>query len=113
MSYRKYGSGSVRDFCYAVPNAGTRGDKRALLAGVRRKAEGVTAGVPDIECFIAVPPYTGLHIEMKRKDGTASDVSASQREMIKRLEKCGRRCVVAFGHDHAWVALCKYLGIEP
>lgn len=112
-SYRRYGDGIVRDYIYAVPNGGTRGGKQAMRAAVRRKAEGLTAGVPDIECMVARPPYTGLHIEMKRPDGVPSDVSDDQLKMMRRLIACGRRCVVAYGCDQAWAALCEYLGIKP
>ena len=83
-----------------------------MLAGVRRKAEGVTAGVPDVECFFAVAPHTGLHIEFKRKDGKPSDVTDAQQRMMERMTKCGRKCVVAFGADQAWNYLCEYLGIK-
>lgn len=110
---RKYQSRPLRVYCYAVPNAGTAGTRQAMLAGVRRKAEGVTAGVPDAECMIAIPPYTGLHIEFKRRDGTPSDVSNEQRSMLQLLAECGRKCVVAFGCDHAWRELCEYLSIPP
>ena len=111
-SYRKYGAETVRDVIYAVPNGGTRGGRRAMLAGVRRKAEGVTAGVPDIESFVATPPYTGWHCEMKRKDGKPSDVTAAQAKMMARLTKAGRKCVVCFGEEHAWKELTSYLGIK-
>jgi hypothetical protein len=113
MAYRKYLGGALRDFCYAIPNGGTVGGRRAIIAGVRRKAEGVSAGVPDVECMVAVPPYTGLHIEMKRKDGKPSDVSESQNKMMERLTQCGRKCVVCFGEEHAWKELTTYLGIKP
>lgn len=84
-----------------------------MLAGVRRKAEGVTPGVPDIECMVAIAPYTGLHIEMKRKNGKDSDVTEAQLDMIKRLRKCGRKCIITFGADAAWEGICEYLGIKP
>jgi hypothetical protein len=84
-----------------------------MLAGMRRKAEGVTPGVPDIECMVSVAPHTGLHIEMKRKDGKPSDVSEAQTKMMFRLESCGRKCVVAYGAEQAWTELCKYLGLKP
>ena len=111
-SKRRYLGGYVRDYLYAIPNAGTTGGRRAQIAGARRRAEGVTAGVPDIECFVARPPYTGLYIEFKREDGVPSDVSKAQREMMARLESCGRKCVVAFGVLDAWQKLCEYLGIK-
>lgn len=110
---RRYLGRPIREFVYAIPNAGTIGGRRGMLAGVRRQAEGVTAGVPDIECMVAVAPYTGLHIEMKRKDGKIGDITDTQWDMIKRLGKCGRYATVAFGADHAWALLCQYLGIQP
>jgi VRR-NUC domain len=112
-AYRKYGDGTLREYIYAVGNAGTVGGRRALIAGVRRKAEGVTAGVPDVECMVAAQGYHGLHIEMKRKDGKPSDVTDAQKKMIARLIKCGRKCVVAYGCDDAWKELTSYLGIKP
>lgn len=78
---------------------------------MRRKAEGLTAGIPDIECMIATPPYTGAHIEMKRKNGKPSDVTDEQSKLMARLKKCGRHCVVAFGEEHAWQELTSYLQI--
>jgi len=50
---------------------------------------------------------------MKRKDGKPSDVTEAQAEMMKRLTGAGRKCVVAFGAEHAWTELCNYLGIKP
>jgi hypothetical protein len=109
---RRYLSGTLRDYVYAVPNGGTTGGRRALIAGIRRRAEGLTEGVPDIECMVAVAPYTGLHIEMKKskKDGgKPSDVAPKQKDMMARLTKCGRKCTVAFGADEAWAQLLEYL----
>lgn len=111
-AYRKYDGGTVRDVIYAVPNAGTTGGRRAAISGVRRKAEGVTSGIPDVECMVSRPPFTGLHIEMKRKDGKPSDVTAEQKKMMARLVKYGRQCVVCFGWEHAWKELTTYLGIK-
>ena len=116
LSLRKFKGGTLRDYCYAIPNAGTRGGRAAMLAGVRRKAEGVTPGVPDVECFIKATPYAGLHIEFKksRKDGgKPSDVTAEQHAVMDRMTAEGRSCKVAFGADEAWVHLCTYLGIKP
>lgn len=104
-----YGRASLRDLCFAIPNGGTSGGRRALRAGVRRKAEGVTAGVPDVFCMVAVAPYHGCFIEMKRLDGVPSDVSQQQKDMIKRLTDCGYRCYVAFGAGDAFDKLWGYL----
>jgi hypothetical protein len=103
---------TLNDFMYAVPNAGTAGGKRAMLAGLRRKQEGVKSGIPDWESPLAVASFTGFHCEMKRSDGTPSDVSAAQRKQIAMLESCGRKCVVAFGADEAIAQFCEYLGIK-
>jgi hypothetical protein len=87
-----------------------------MLAGVRRKAEGVTSGVPDIECMVASTPYTGMHIEMKKSKadgGKWSDVTDEQLSMMDRMVSHGRHCKVAFGNDEAWIYLCSYLGIKP
>jgi hypothetical protein len=84
-----------------------------MLAGVRRKAEGVVSGVPDIFCHVAKDGYHGLFIEMKREDGVPSDVSATQKIVMGRLTGCGYKCVVAFGASNAWKEICSYLKIKP
>ena len=109
---RGYSDGVVADYIFAVPTAGTIGGRRGRIAGARRKAEGVKAGIPDVECFVASRGFTGLHIEMKRHDGVPSDVTPDQKKMMARLEKEGRKCVVAFGVVDAWQNLCDYLKID-
>lgn len=84
-----------------------------MLQMLQLKREGLTKGVPDIECMVAVPPYTGLHIELKKPDGVPSDVTTEQKSMMARLTKCGRKCVVAYGADEAWNALMSYLKMAP
>ena len=114
-STRRYLGKPLSDYLAAVPNAGTTGGRRAMLAGVRRKAEGVKAGFPDVQCIIAVPPYSGWHCEMKKprsEGGKDSDVSEAQKDWILRLEAVGRKCVVAFGCAEAWKELCAYLKIK-
>jgi hypothetical protein len=114
--FRRYLSGTLADYCFAVPNAGTTGGRRALIAGARRKAEGVVAGVYDIECMVPVGPHTGIHIEMKKspKDGgKLSDETDSQSAWAKKARECGRATVVALGAEDAWIKLCQYLGVKP
>jgi hypothetical protein len=94
-----------------VPNALPYGGKRAMLQMLRLRAAGLTAGVPDIECAVAQPPYTGLHIELKRPDGRPSDVKPEQHAVMRMLTDCGRKCVEAFGWEEAWKELCLYLGL--
>jgi hypothetical protein len=114
-SYRKFGDGTVRSHMFAIPNGGTTGGKRAMLAAVRRKAEGLTSGVPDIFVFARNfdPLHRGLFIEMKRADGVPSDVSTTQKDMMECLSECGYECFVAFGADKAWNKICEFLGIKP
>lgn len=108
-SYRRYRDGTVRDYIYAVVNTLPRSGKRAMLQMLQLKMEGLTKGVPDIECMVAIAPYTGLHIELKKPDGVPSDVTVEQKEMMARMISCGRKCVVAYGADEAWNALMSYL----
>lgn len=108
-SYQRHGDGLLRDYVYSVPNALPRGGKSAMLQMLQLKREGLTKGTPDIECAIAVKPYTGLHIEMKKPKGVPSDVSEEQHKQMKMLTRCGRRCVVAYGFDEARDALLNYL----
>jgi hypothetical protein len=83
---RKYGP--VRIF--AIPNAGSGSQAR----GARLKAEGVSAGVPDL--FV---PAWGLWIEMKRQKG--GRVSPEQADWIAYLESVGHTCLVCPGSEKA------------
>ena len=73
---------------------------------MRLKAEGVTAGVPDL--FFAWPRlgYHGLWIEMKRKGGKVSKVQA---EMMSCLEAAGYLTAVCYGTDEAKKTLKEYM----
>jgi hypothetical protein len=112
-SYQKYGEGTLRDYVFAVPNALPYGGKQAMLQMLRLRAEGLTKGIPDIECFIPIPPYTGLHIEMKkpRPEGKPSDVTPEQHQKMALLTSQQRKCVVAFGWEEAWRELRAYLSV--
>lgn len=74
---------------FAIPNGGKRGKREAA----KLKAEGVTAGVPDL--FV---PAWDCWIEMKRQ--RSGRVSPEQRDMHNKLRALGHRVVVAKGsHD--------------
>lgn len=98
----------------AIPNGGTRGGRQAMLAGVRRKAEGVMAGFPDVFVFEAKDKYHGLFVEMKRsklQGGKPSDVSAEQHTVMDRLRSRGYQTAICFGAAEAWRVICEYIGI--
>ena len=75
---------------FAIPNGGGR----SMAQGASLKAEGVTAGVPDI--FI---PAWLCWIEFKKTTGGV--VSPVQREWIAYLEGIGHRVIIGRGFDDA------------
>lgn len=86
----------------AIPNGG----KRSPLVGMKLKAEGVLAGMPDL--FITAPQngYNGLFIEMKVKG--KGKLSEAQKSLIPRLEADGYRVDVCFGVDEAKQVVLDY-----
>ena len=79
---------SVRIF--AIPN----GEARSQSAGARLKAEGVSAGVPDL--FI---PAWNTWIEMKRSDG--GRISPKQKDWWDYLSGIDHQVFVCAGADSA------------
>ena len=77
---------------FAIPNGG----KRDKITASIMKAEGATAGVPDL--FLSEPsgPYHGMYIEMKfgRNGLTAEQIS-----FFANAQKRGYRCVVCRSFD--------------
>ena len=83
----------------AIPNGGIRG----AAAGARLKAEGVSAGVPDL--YI---PAWKLWIEMKRqRDYT---VSQEQRDWIDYLQEIGDCAIVCRGFNDARTQVLTWRG---
>lgn len=75
---------------FAVPNGGARSG----LQGVKLKAEGVSAGVPDL----FVPEWL-LWVEMKRAKG--GTVSPEQKDWIAYLESIGHKVIIGRGFEDA------------
>ena len=75
---------------FAIPN----GEARSKSAGARLKAEGVSAGVPDL--FI---PAWNTWIGMKRSKG--GSVSEKQKDWLGYLENIGHQAFVCKGADNA------------
>lgn len=87
---------------WAIPNGGVRN----IGTAVKLKAEGVTAGVPDLFLMIPKKAWHGLFIEMKIKGGKVSD---SQKEFMETANSLGYLSVVCFGFDDAKNAINAYL----
>ena len=75
---------------FAVPNGGVR----SASAGASLKAEGATAGVPDLQI-----PAWNLWIEMKRTEG--GTLSPAQNDWISYLEGIGHKVIVGYGFEDA------------
>lgn len=88
---------------HATPNGG----KRDAITGANLKAEGVKAGVPDIQFPVAYGAYLGLFIEMKRAKG--GRFSPEQEATIERYRGYGHRVETCNGFEEARAALEKYL----
>lgn len=72
-----------------------------LRTSAQRKAaaqQGVCFGMPDVLIFL----QPACWVELKRRNGTASDVEDRQ-ELVHRVlrDKCGMEGIVAFGADEA------------
>ena len=93
----------VRPHCYAVPNGGSRHPAEAA----NMKAQGVTAGIPDICIDIPAGPYHGLRIELKRR-GKPKPTEEQCRQLELRRQM-GYHAVVCEGFDEARKATVQYL----
>lgn len=95
----------LRQYFYAVPNGGGRSKSEAG----RLKAEGVTAGIPDVCCFIPSQNFHGLYIEFKKpKSGR---LSTEQKAVIPRMRSMGYKVVVCRCASQAINEVLTYLGM--
>lgn len=96
---------------YAVtwhtPNGGAR-DK--ATAG-KLKAQGVKAGVPDLQLAVARGGFFGLFIEFKATPPNDAAVSETQKTMLSRLQAEGYRAVVCRGINEAMAEINTYLAM--
>ena len=93
-------------------NASLNGVRLAVHQAVMAKKGGMKKGYPDVFLPVAAMGYHGLFIEMKRKDGRASDVKKEQRAWLRDLEVQGYRGLVCFGWEEAAEAIARYLGMD-
>jgi len=87
---------------YAVPNAG----KRGITGGNRLQAEGLRAGVPDLQLDVARHGYHGFRLEMKQGKGTLSE---DQREHASFLLAQGYHVETHWTAESAIQAIETYL----
>lgn len=87
----------------AIPNGGHR---HPAVAG-KLRAEGVSAGFPDLFLPAARGPYHGCFIELKRRQ--SGNVTRDQHAWHEALRAQGYRVEVCRGWDAARAALLAYL----
>lgn len=100
------GKWSELEYLYHVPNGGSRNAKEAA----NLKAQGVRAGVPDLELPAARGAYTGLHIEMKHGKNR---VSKEQDRFLMALKEMGRCAVVCYEAEPAMKVIKEYMQLKP
>lgn len=91
---------------FAIPNGGQRNIKVAC----KLKAEGVLAGVPDLQIPIPRNGYNGLFIEMKA--GKKGRVSDEQKDVMQRLTDNGYLCKVCRCFDDFQKVVDEYMGAK-
>ena len=90
-------------FC-AVPNGGKRGAREAALL----KAEGVSAGVPDLMVFEPRSVYAGLALEFKIKGNGPTPAQLGWHRALAQRCWCVR---IVYSAQEAWDTLTTYLGV--
>ena len=92
---------------FAVPNGGRR-DK---VTAAKLKAQGVKAGIPDLQLAMARGGYFGLFIEFKATPPHDAEVSKSQKDMLAKLQEQGYLAIVCRGMNEAMAQIGAYLDL--
>jgi hypothetical protein len=92
------------ELLYAVPN----GEKRQMQVAQRLKAEGVKAGIPDLQLPVPRGRWAGLYIEMKAGRNQPSPV---QRRKMALLQQVGHRVSVQRTAEAAIAEIEWYLNL--
>lgn len=87
---------------YAIPNGGSRNK----IEAARLKAEGVSAGVPDLCIPVPRGGAHGLYIEMKFGKNKPTE---AQNKWIAYLTSAGYACAVCYSADAAIRVVKEYL----
>ena len=88
---------------FHIPNGGARNK----ITAARLKAEGVSAGVPDLCIPVPSSGFHGLFIEMKRKKG--GSLSDAQKKWLRILDINGYQASVCKGAEDAIQTIERYL----
>ncbi len=79
---------------------------------VKAKKKGVRKGVPDLMLLKRNGKYSGLMLELKRKDRTKSKPSKEQKMYNIELSEEGFCCTFCYGLDQALICIREYLQIK-
>jgi VRR-NUC domain len=99
---------SVLKRLFAIPNGGSRHQAEAL----KLMATGVKRGVPDICLPVAIYPYHGLYIELKRPASAgkaAGRSSEEQNDWADFLRAQGYMCRLCYGWEQARDTILEYI----
>lgn len=94
----------LREHVYAIPNGGSRDAREAA----RLTAQGVTAGVGDINVDVPSGAYHGLRIELKRI-GEIKRLTTLQAKHIELRRRMGYHAVCCEGFEEARRVTIEYL----
>ena len=105
---------------FAVPNGGSRGNDATTRAirGARLIAEGVKPGVSDTCLLVKRGPYSGLLLELKRRDlkpkrvGSKGGCSDEQLKFGEFVTTQGFYFAVCYGWEEAWSCVEWYLNLK-
>ncbi|MGY3278168.1 VRR-NUC domain-containing protein [Bradyrhizobium sp. S3.7.6] len=90
---------------FKIPNEGRRGFRAAAMA----KAEGLVAGVPDLE-FVLPPNGRAAFLELKKRTGS---LSVAQIGFSAQLKRSGALWAVAYSLEEAASILIDWNVLKP
>lgn len=96
---------------YAVTWHTPNGGRRDKVTAAKLKAQGVKAGIPDLQLAMARGGYFGLFIEFKATPPHDAEVSKSQKDMLGQLQGQGYLAVVCRGINEAMAQISAYLDL--
>lgn len=79
---------------------------------VKAAKKGLKPGVSDIMFMVKRGKYSGLVVELKRKDRTKSKISDDQDEFLFEMSEQGFYCAVCYGFEQFQKCVKEYLSIN-